>query len=90
MIDSPDLKRVVCVKPKQSNRRIVAQNGAFLLFGLTKDLATTPAEGISVEHIRINKNNKKSILNDFDRMSINERTMFPEIDKAAIYIIKNL
>jgi len=90
LIDPQDLKRVFCVKPKQNNRRIIAQNGAFLLFGLTQDLISTPAPGITVEHILINKNSKKGILNDLDRMNINDSTMFPEIDRAAIYIRRNL
>jgi len=85
-----DLKKVLCVKPKHNNRRIVAQNGAFLLFGLTGALDTNPAPGIAVERIQINAGKKPDLVAELDRMSINDSTMFPEIDKAAIYISKKL
>jgi hypothetical protein len=87
----PDhLKTVLCVKPKQSNQRILAQAGAFLLFGLTSDLDTHPIPGIVVEKIRINARKKVNIVKELDRMSINESTMFPEIEKAALYIQKKI
>jgi hypothetical protein len=87
----PDhLKTVLCVKPKQNNQRILAQAGAFLLFGLTSHLDTHSVPGIVVERIRINARNKVAILKELDRMSINESTMFPEIEKAALYIRKKI
>jgi hypothetical protein len=84
---SPDhLRTVLCVKPKQSNQRILAQAGAFLLFGLASDLDTHPIPGITIERIRVNANRKERIVKELDRMSVNESTMFPEIEKAALYI----
>ena len=86
-----DLKRVLCVKPKQSNQRILAQAGAFLLFGLlVPDLDTHPVPGIAIERIGINPNNKTDLVKELDRMSINESTLFPEIEKAAVYIRQKL
>lgn len=89
-INPTDLPNVLCVKPKQNNRRIVAQSGAFLLFGITGELDTSPIDGISIERIKINKKNKSTILKELDRMSINVSTMFPEIEKAASYIAGKL
>jgi hypothetical protein len=87
----PDhLKTVLCVKPKQSNQRILAQAGAFLLFGLASDLDTHPIPGIVIERIRVNAREKGKILKELDRMSVNESTMFPEIEKAALYIRSRL
>jgi FRG domain len=85
-----DLKTVLCVKPKQNSRRIAVQNGAFLLFGLTGALDNTPVSGITVERLQINARKKAEIIAELDRMSINYSTMFPEIEKAAIYISKKL
>lgn len=85
-IVSEHLKSVLVVKPKQNNRRIVAQSGAFLLFGLAASLEPAPPVGIAIERIQINGNKKSSICNELDRMAINDSTMFPEIEKAAIYI----
>jgi hypothetical protein len=83
----PDhLKSVLVVKPKQNNRRIVAQSGAFLLFGHSATLEPVPPTSISIERIQINGSKKSSICSELDRMAINDSTMFPEIEKAAIYI----
>lgn len=83
----PDhLRTVLCVKPKQSNQRILAQAGAFLLFGMALDLDGHPIPGITIERIRVNAKEKGKIMRELDRMSVNESTMFPEIEKAALYI----
>jgi hypothetical protein len=84
------LKSVLVVKPKQNNPRILAQSGAFLLFGLSADLEAAPPDGIVIERIQINGNKKAVILGELDRMAVNDSTMFPEIEKAAIYIKSKL
>jgi hypothetical protein len=84
------LKSIVVVKPKQNNRRILAQAGAFLLFGLSADLELAPPAGIAIERIQINGNKKGTICSELDRMAINDSTMFPEIEKAALYIKSKL
>jgi hypothetical protein len=87
----PDhLKTVLCVKPKHSNQRILAQAGAFLLWGLAPALDGHPIPGITIERIRVNVKQKGKIVKELDRMSVNESTMFPEIERAAIYIRKKL
>lgn len=85
-IDPSHLQTAIVVKPKLNNRRILAQSGAFLLCGLSVDLETTPPQGILVERININGNKKSAIRTELDRMAINDSTMFPEIEKAALYI----
>lgn len=87
----PDhLKTVLCVKPKHSNQRILAQAGAFLLWGLAPALDSHPIPGITIERVRVNVKQKGKIVKELDRMSFNESTMFPEIEKAALYIRKKL
>ena len=87
-INPADLKKVVCVKPKRNSQRILVQSGAFLLFGVAEALDDAPADGIVVECIKVNGNSKDDILKELDVVAINESTMFPEIDKAALYIRK--
>ena len=83
----PDhLRTVICVKPKQSNLRILAQAGAFLLFGITSRLDDNPVVGITPERIQINAKKKGDIVKELDRVGINDSTMFPEIETAALYI----
>lgn len=85
-IKKDDLKTAVIVKPKLNNKRILAQSGAFLLVGLDVDLEAMPPAGIAIERIHINGNKKQTICDELDRMAINDSSMFPEIEKAALYI----
>ncbi len=80
------LQTAIVVKPKLNNRRILAQSGAFILLGQNVDLESAPPDGIAVERIHINGNKKELICDELDRMAINDSSMFPEIEKAAIYI----
>ncbi len=83
-----DLRRVLCIKTKFNSKRILAQAGAFLLFGATGELDTNPTPGITVDRIKINGNKKMDLIEELDRVGINESTMFPEIESAAKYISK--
>jgi len=79
-----DLRKIICVKGKQSNDRISSQSGAFLLFGLDSvfDEEGTPEIKVS----RITVSDKKSILRELDLLNINESTVFPYIENSAKYV----
>jgi len=79
-----DLRKIICVKGKQSNDRITSQSGAFLLFGLDAvfDESGTPEIKVS----RVTVANKKSILKELDMLNINESTVFPYIENSAKYV----
>jgi hypothetical protein len=85
-----DLKSIQIVRPKLSNRRIIAQQGAFLLFGLTTLLEDENGFDIEVTRGRIPADAKKRLLRDLDQININESSLFPEIDHAANYIMQKL
>ena len=72
------------VTPKQANKRIVAQAGAFIIAGL-RDAERTRS-GMSLYHFTVPHQSKLPILNQLDALGINGRTMFPELDKAAKYL----
>lgn len=81
-----DLKRIICIRGKLSNTRIVSQSGAFLIFG--KD-AVLPEEGnadIRIDRITINAQEKKKIIGELDTLALNESTIFPYIENSARYI----
>lgn len=84
------LSRIFLVKPKLSNRRILAQEGGFFAFGLTEEIPASGIEGVQVQRIKIPAEHKSSILEQLKRVAINERTMFPEIERAARYLTENL
>lgn len=81
-----DLNKVICVKSKMSNSRIISQSGAFLVFGLGATL-DSPA-GITIEKIHIKPSEKSKILKELDSLNINEQTVFPYIESSAKYISK--
>lgn len=89
-IEPGHLQTAIVVKPKLNNRRILAQSGAFLLVGLNVDLESAPPIGVTIERISINGSKKQIICDELDRMAINDSSMFPEIEKAAIYIKSKL
>ncbi|MCO5793618.1 MAG: FRG domain-containing protein [Blastomonas sp.] len=85
-IKPSDLDSIILVKPKQNNKRILAQAGAFFVFGLDDIIESGSIDGINVEYLTISAKSKPRILEELDRLGINEKTMFPEIERAARYI----
>jgi hypothetical protein len=84
-----DLNDIVLVKTKQNNRRILAQDGAFFVFGMKEEILPDDPD-IRVQRITIPAGSKGGILKALDKMAINEKTLFPEIDRAARYITDNM
>lgn len=89
-IEPRDMDRIVLVKPKQNNKRILAQAGAFFAFGLDEEIVHGTSDGIKVDHIIIDAESKGKILQELDKLGINEKALFPEIDRAARYITRVL
>lgn len=85
-----DLKGVFSVRPKLNNRRILAQQGAFLIFGLTTSFGDGSRFGFSVRRYVIRSDNKARILSQLDKINVNMSTIFPEIEYAARYIASKL
>ncbi|MFW2341552.1 FRG domain-containing protein [Brevundimonas sp.] len=84
------LKGFTPVKPRLSNRRILAQQGAFVLFGLTPKLDDSNDHGIRVIRTLVPGYNKAHLRVALDRIGINEATLFPEIDRAARYVFSQV
>ena len=81
-----DLKRVVVVRPKLNNRRILAQAGAFILFGQVEQIDNRRIEGVEVVRIIIDKNSKSSIRKSLDSLNINEGSLYLDIDSYANHL----
>jgi hypothetical protein len=87
-INPDELDRAWYVVPKLSNRRIIAQSGAFLIFGFQPRTASAShPDTINIRNILIDKNSKSSIRAELDVLGINQSALFPEIDHAAEYIV---
>lgn len=91
-IKKEDLKKNVFVTPIRNNRRIIKQDGAFILCGLGDGYG----EDGSLDGMRCRDNagkrlvltvkNKDKILKELDVLSVNKAALFPEIDDVAEYI----
>jgi hypothetical protein len=90
-IEPSDLIRTKYVTPKMQNRRIVAQHGAFLLFGLKSTRVprdATKTDTIMRELIYIPQSAKSTIRRQLDDLGINDGTLFPELSHAATDIVR--
>jgi hypothetical protein len=89
-IEPVDLSRLYIVKPRQTNRRLLAQHGAFLLFSLQTSFDEDTEVSITVKRKTIPAMFKEIILAQLDRININQSSLFPEIENAASYILSKL
>ena len=74
------------VHPKMSNRRILAQSGAFILYGFDPPKTMFFPYQIEETKFVVPEGQKRPIREALDNIGINESTLFPEIDKAAARI----
>ena len=88
-IQRDDLFRQYYVVAKQNNPRIIAQNGAFLAFGLRPDRASSFKDEISSYSLRIPSSNKPTIQKELATIGIHAGALFPEIDRAATQIVNS-
>jgi hypothetical protein len=86
IINPVDLLVPYYVHPKMSNRRILAQSGGFILFGLIPPERMFFPYEIEETQFVIPQGKKSVIRDALINIGINESTLFPEIDKAAARI----
>ncbi|MDM9284619.1 FRG domain-containing protein [Providencia rettgeri] len=86
IIDPAHLSKIILVKGRLSNARISSQAGAFLLFG---ENVTLPETGLSTLNVRkLVIRGKEHLKQQLNRLGINESTVYPGIEKAAMEIAK--
>lgn len=86
-----DLLKSLIVLPRKRNKRIVKQDGAFIICKLSKtindlDLDCLRLKDKGKKKIIIIVRNKSSILSELNSFSINKSTLFPEIDSVAAFL----
>ncbi len=82
-IDPIDLLRIDAVLPKKSNAKIAAQSGAFLIFGLIKEIKNESSSAIKMHKIDINQNAKDAIIKSLAAVGIHQNSVYPELDKIG-------
>ncbi len=95
IIDIKDLHKIICVLPRNNNARLIAQKGAFLLFGMKGQdkyecIDFKKAAGFYHRKIVLNLNEgtRKKYLEQLGRLGVDDATLFPEIANRA-EMIKN-
>lgn len=78
------VSNIVYVAPRKLHKRISAQNGAFLVFGLFHD----PKSHLFIDDIEINefyisRGDKAKIRKELRQIGISDETLFPEINRSA-------
>jgi hypothetical protein len=86
IINPIDLFLPYYVHPKMSNRRILAQSGAFILYGIAPLKKIFWPHRIEETSFLVPQKAKEPIRKALANLGINESTLFPEIDKAAARI----
>jgi FRG domain len=81
-----DLFTPYYVHPKMSNRRILAQSGAFIIYGLVPPKTMFFPYEIERTEFVVPQAEKSRIREALANIGIDESTLFPEIDKAAARI----
>jgi hypothetical protein len=86
-----DLLRNLVVLPLKNNNRILKQDGAFILCGLSRDYKHLDINELRYKGFNGMKQifiveNKQELLDLLNAFSINKSTLFPEIDDVADYI----
>ncbi len=82
-----DLHTPYIVIPKLRNRRIIAQHGAFMIFGLDRNAGPKYKKNISAKKIIIESEAKQEIRSELAGLGITDATLFPEIDRASAHIM---
>ncbi|MDO9581861.1 MAG: FRG domain-containing protein [Desulfomicrobium sp.] len=85
-VDQHDFRKYYLVHPHKSNKRVIAQSGAFVLSGFMRYLNPDRNHSFSADRIRVPAQHKEKILRQLDQLNINHRAMFPEIETASKYI----
>jgi hypothetical protein len=89
IINPIDLLQPYYVHPKMSNRRILAQSGAFILYGIDPFKELFFPYRIEETSFLVPHKAKEPIRKALANLGINESTLFPEIDRAAFRIKKS-
>jgi hypothetical protein len=78
-----DLFKPYYVHPKMSNRRILAQSGGFIIYGLQPPRPINFKQRIISTYFVIPAKCKSIIRGSLNLLGINESTVYPELDRAA-------
>lgn len=81
-----DLLQPLFVQPNKTNGRILKQDGAFIINGLSNNSNEATEKLKNLSHKSIKIKNQNFILKELASLGIHEASLFPEVDKVAQYL----
>lgn len=85
IINPTEIRNTYFVNPRDSNNRMIAQAGKFLIYGERVSYSHI-GKDFNISAFKIADSAKSTIRGQLDQLSINGRTLFPEVESAAKYI----
>lgn len=85
IIKKEHLESIWCVKPLLKNRRIIKQDGAFLLFGMQNNKSKL-ASYTDFQPQRFVVQNKDKLRKQLELLGISKDKLYPELDTTAEYL----
>lgn len=83
-----DLLQPLFVQPNKTNGRILKQDGAFILNGLSRDNQEALRKINTMSYETLTIINKEAVLLELEQLGIHEAALFPEVDRVANYLKK--
>ena len=77
--------KTIAINPTWNSTRIMAQQGVFTIAG-SKYFTLTAKEASSLVYVKIEKQYKKSLLTELERIGVNEMSIFPELEHMCNYL----
>lgn len=62
------------------------QSGYFVIFGLDNDANEKKLKNLVIEEIIVDKSAKENILKELELMKIHSDTIYPDLERTAIYL----
>ena len=81
IINPNDMKSCFFVYAKKNNDRIKAQNGLFVIYGVNSSINKDIHQKLVID-----KDYKKDILKQLEKINITKQTLFPELESTADYL----
>jgi len=79
-------RKTIAINPVWNSERIMAQQGVFTLHG-SKDFTLTFEQAPSIVFFTIPSENKEDLLQELERVGINEMSIFPEPEHMCHYLV---
>lgn len=82
---NPRGPKAIAINPSWNSERIMLQQGVFTLHG-SKYFTLTYKHAPSLVHLKINNDDKYNLLEELERIGVNEMSIFPEAEHMCSYL----